>query len=135
MQATLYADGASRGNPGPAAAGAFLIAENHEVLAEVSCYLGETTNNVAEYQALIVGVEQALQLGVSQLKIKMDSQLVVRQILGEYRVKHPHLIPLFEKSRGLLAKLAKYSIHYIPREENHEADRLANWALDQQKIL
>ncbi|MCP5467888.1 MAG: ribonuclease HI family protein [Deltaproteobacteria bacterium] len=130
MRAILFADGASRGNPGPAGAGAYLLSEKGEVFAERSKYLGETTNNVAEYHSLIMGLEEAIKQGITQLSIKMDSQLVVRQMLGEYRVKQAHLIPLYQKAQGLLSQLKSFSIEYIPRAQNHEADRLANLALD-----
>ncbi len=130
MQATLYADGASRGNPGPAAAGGLILDKDQNPLAEISKYLGETTNNVAEYQSLIFGLEEAIKLGVSQLEVKMDSQLVVKQMLGEYRVKQAHLIPLHQKGKKLSGQFKQFSIVYIPRAQNHEADRLANLALD-----
>lgn len=128
---TLYADGGSRGNPGPAGAGAYLIDENDTPVAEVHRYVGETTNNVAEYQALILGLEEAIQHQATHLNILLDSQLLVRQIKGEYRVKQPHLQPLFQKAKQLLAQIPQWEIRHIPREENTEADRLANLAMDE----
>ena len=105
MKATLFADGGSRGNPGPAASGAVLLDERGEVLREVGTYLGRTTNNVAEWTGLLTGLEAALELGVSELDVRLDSELVVRQISGAYRVKHENLIPLYQKARGLLRAL------------------------------
>ncbi len=129
----LYTDGAARGNPGPAGAGAYLCTEEGEVVAEIAEYLGETTNNVAEYQGLIVGLKKLIEMGaqeVESLEIRADSELMVRQIQGKYRVKHPNLKPLFAEAIGLLKKIGKYSIKHIPREENSEADRLSNLAID-----
>ena len=134
MKVILYTDGAARGNPGPAGAGAYLCDEQAEMLAEVAVYLGETTNNVAEYQALLHGLRKALDLGADEIAIAADCQLMVRQILGQYRVKHPGLIPLYREALGLLKKFRKYSIKHIDREENYEADRLANQAVDQKGL-
>ena len=125
----LFTDGASKGNPGPAGAGWVLTAESGSVIEKTSKYLGEATNNEAEYQALILGLRNALALGVRQLRIYMDSELVVRQLNGLYKVKNPRLAVLFEEVRDLLSKFPKYVIIHIPREENREADRMANEAI------
>jgi ribonuclease HI len=127
---TLYCDGASRGNPGPAALGAVLYDEAGEPVAEVSEAIGEATNNVAEYGALVAGLERAVALGVDRILVRLDSQLLVRQITGEYRVKAAGLKPLYRKVRWLLAKIDTIEIEHIPREENTVADGLANAALD-----
>jgi ribonuclease HI len=126
----LYADGGARGNPGPAGAGAYLEDETGKPVARVYKYLGETTNNVAEYSALFFGLKEALRHQVTNLLIRMDSQLVVRQIQGSYRVKEPHLLKLYEKVMAQLAQIPEYEIEHIPREQNEEADRLSNLAID-----
>ncbi len=127
----LYADGGSRGNPGPAAAGAYLEDETGHPVARIYKYLGETTNNVAEYSALVFGLKEALRRGAKQLLIRMDSQLVIRQVEGTYRVKEPTLIKLHQKVTELLEQFPAYTLEHIPREKNEEADRLVNHALDQ----
>ena len=127
----LYADGGARGNPGPAGAGAYLEDEAGKPLARVYKYLGETTNNVAEYSALYFGLKEAIRHKAKHLLIRMDSQLVVRQIQGSYRVREPHLLKLYEKVMERLAQVPKYEIEHIPREENEEADRLSNLAIDE----
>jgi ribonuclease HI len=129
----LYVDGASRGNPGPAGAGAVLFGPQGEKRAEESRYLGETTNNVAEYQALLLGLELALDQGVKRLHIFADSQLVVNQLLGAYQVKKPHLLPLWQKARKTLQKFDTYAISHLDRSFNYEADRLARQAIDQHR--
>ena len=127
---TIHSDGAARGNPGPAAAGAVLTADDGTIVAEVSRYLGEMTNNQAEYRALILAVEEALRQGASELCIYADSELMVRQIKGEYRVKHEDLKPLFRDVMQALKRIGKFAIHHVPRERNKAADKLANLALD-----
>jgi ribonuclease HI len=126
----LYADGASRGNPGDAAIGAVLYAPEGEVLAEVSEAIGEATNNVAEYRAVIAGLEAALEHGVERLVVRLDSLLLVRQIRGEYRVKAPGLRPLFRRVLALTGGFTSFSIEHVRRESNTVADGLANAALD-----
>jgi len=125
---TLHADGASLGNPGPAGAGAVLHDQDGLVLAEVSQPLGRITNNQAEYRALILGLEQARLLGAPRLKIVMDSELVVRQVRGEYRVKNKGLKPLYDKAIGLLQDFRAYDILHVRRDLNAEADALASRA-------
>ena len=127
----LQADGAARGNPGPAAYGFVLDSPAEAEVASGGEAIGETTNNVAEYRGLIAGLERALALGVTRLEVRMDSELVVRQMSGRYRVKHPGLVPLFRRAQGLVARLESWTIRHVPREENKRADRLANRALDE----
>ena len=126
----LFADGAARGNPGPAAYGYVLDAPDGTALAEVGEAIGHATNNVAEYRGLIAGLERALALGVTELDVRMDSELVVRQMAGEYRVRHPGLIPLHARARDLVAQLTRCTIRHVVRERNRRADALANRALD-----
>lgn len=127
----LYADGGARGNPGPAGAGAYLTDGQGQCVGEIQKYLGETTNNVAEYSALILGLEAAQKHRPEKLSVYMDSQLVIRQLQGEYQVKQPHLKELHQKALTLLDAFPEVELKYIPREENHEADRLANAAMDE----
>jgi len=126
----LYADGASRGNPGPASIGAVLYDPTGAVVAEVSETIGETTNNVAEYRAFIAGLEAAVEMGVERLQVRLDSMLLVRQIRGEYRVKAPGLKPLHRRAMALADRFPAFSIGHVRREENTVADALANAALD-----
>jgi ribonuclease HI len=128
----LYADGGARGNPGPAGAGACLEDGEGNIIAEVYEYLGETTNNVAEYSALRLGLQEALKHRPAKLKIRLDSQLVVRQLDGSYRVKQPHLQELHREVSALLQRFPHYELEHIPREQNERADRLANQAMDEQ---
>ena len=127
----VYADGGSRGNPGPAGAGAYLENEDGEPVARIYKYLGETTNNVAEYSALIFGLKEALRQKAEEVTVRMDSQLVVKQISGEYRVKEPTLQKLHAQVLALLGGFKRYHAEHIPRAENAEADKLANIAMDQ----
>jgi ribonuclease HI len=127
----IHCDGASRGNPGEAGAGAVISDSRGRTLKELKSFLGLTSNNVAEYQALILALEKALELGARSAMVFLDSELVVRQIRGEYRVREPHLKPLYHKALELLNQFSQYSILYIPREENRRADQLANEAIDQ----
>lgn len=130
MKATLYADGGSRGNPGPAAAGAVLFDEHGEVLREIGTFLGTATNNVAEWTALLNGLEAALELGVDDLAVRMDSELVVKQLSGVYRVKHAGLIPLHARAKTLLRKFANVDVRHVRRKDNAAADALVNQVLD-----
>ncbi len=126
----IYSDGAARGNPGPAGAGAVLQGEDGHVIVEACRYLGEMTNNQAEYRALLLALEEAKTIGAEQLTIFADSELMVKQIMGEYRVKNDGLKPLFAEVRKLLRAFADYTIEHVPRDENRHADRLANLAID-----
>lgn len=131
MNARLYADGAARGNPGPAGSGAALVAPDGTVIAEMTRFLGHATNNVAEYTALIIGLEEATRQGIGHLDIRMDSLLVVQQMKGLWRIKHPGLKPLALQAGALLAGFPSRTIEHIPREQNGIADALANRAIDQ----
>jgi ribonuclease HI len=126
----LYADGAARGNPGPAAIGFALFDADGVALAEMGGVIGETTNNVAEYRALIAGLELALDREVTRVEIRIDSLLLVKQVIGEYRVKAAHLKPLHREVLRLLGRFDEWSIGHVRREANTVADGLANAALD-----
>ena len=125
----LYCDGASRGNPGPGAYGFVLLSEN-EIIFSQGARMGVVTNNVAEYEGLLKGLEKSLELGATEIAVRSDSQLLVRQLLGQYKVKAPHIIPLVEKAKRLLSRFKQVDISHIPREENSVADALCNEALD-----
>ncbi len=131
-EATLFADGGSRGNPGPAASGAVLVDGNGAIIDQVGLYLGRATNNVAEWTALCIGLEHAAELGIRRLAVRLDSELVVKQMRGEYRVKHEALQPLFRRARGLLSKFEHVDIAHVRRKDNALADRLVNEVLDQE---
>jgi ribonuclease HI len=126
----MFADGGSRGNPGPAASGAVLFDESGAVLREIGTYLGVATNNVAEWTGLLMGLEAALELGIDDLSVRLDSELVVKQISGAYRVKHEGLIPLHAKAKLLLRKFARVDVKHVRRKENAAADALVNQVLD-----
>ncbi|OFX33630.1 MAG: hypothetical protein A2Z07_04775, partial [Armatimonadetes bacterium RBG_16_67_12] len=126
----MFVDGASRGNPGPAAIGVIVQDARGRVVGEIAEYLGETTNNVAEYQALLHALKDAKARGASELEIYADSDLLVRQINGSYKVRSPHLAPLHAAAARALAGFAKWRIGHIPREKNTAADALANRAID-----
>jgi ribonuclease HI len=127
----LYADGAARGNPGPAGAGAVLLDQEGHIVAELTRALGRATNNVAEYRALILGLEEAKRLGASAIDVRMDSLLVVEQLRGRWRTKHPGLIPLALRAGQLLASFPEREIRHVPREQNLVADALSNRAIDE----
>ncbi len=127
---TLFADGACRGNPGRGGAGAVLMDVRGAVLAMGKKYLGQCTNNIAEYEALILGLEEALKRRCLRLHIRLDSELLVKQVRGEYKVKNPHLKILMERVRHLLSELETYTIQHTAREGNALADALANEAID-----
>ncbi len=123
-------DGASRGNPGPAGAGAVLATPDGDVVAEIAEGLGETTNNVAEYTAVIHGLQRASELGATDVLVRSDSLLLVNQLTGRYRVKTPHLVPLARRARELAAGFDRVRFEHVPRGRNVEADRLANIGVD-----
>jgi len=127
----LRCDGASRGNPGPAGAGMALFDPQGRLQATKGRYLGQATNNVAEYQALLLGLAEAHRLGVKQIRVLADSELMVKQLTGLYRVKAPHLIPLWRQALHTLKKFEAWAIAHVPREENRLADEAANRAIDQ----
>ena len=132
----MRTDGAARGNPGPAAAGAVLLdadapgGERAAPVATVSEALGIATNNVAEYVALVLALETAERLGAREVELRLDSQLIVEQLAGRYRVRDPKLAPLYRAALERLARLERWSARHVPRAENRVADALANAALD-----
>jgi ribonuclease HI len=124
----IHIDGASRGNPGEAGFGVWVEAGDQSI--GLYGYLGPATNNVAEYQALLFALRYALKAGAPRVEICSDSELVVRQVTGRYRVKHPGLQPLHREAVELMKRLSSVTLRHVPREANREADRLANRALD-----
>lgn len=124
------ADGASRGNPGPAAFGAVVYDATDAELRALGGVIGRHTNNVAEYRGAIAAVEAALELGATELELRLDSELIVRQIEGRYRVKNTALKPLYARLQRLLSRLDVVRIRHVPRAQNSRADELANAALD-----
>ena len=130
MKGTLWTDGGARGNPGPAAVGYVLEAEDGTVLASHGEAIGTATNNVAEYRALIAGLEKAAEVGVDELEVVSDSELLVKQMRGEYKVKSETLRGLFEQASGLATRLGLVRYTAVRREHNELADRLVNEALD-----
>jgi len=130
MELTLYTDGASRNNPGEAGAGV-LVLENGSPVATIARYLGITTNNIAEYSAAILGLEYAVKLGASHVSLFADSELLVKQLNGEYKVRNAGLKPLYARAKELIARIDSVEVQYIPREKNKEADSLANKAIDE----
>lgn len=126
----LYIDGASRGNPGRAGIGVVLCDDAGEPVKEISESIGEATNNVAEYRALIRGLEEARALGADTVEVYTDSELLARQINGLYGVHSPHLQPLYRRARTLLRLFQSASVQHIPRSQNQHADRLAKAATD-----
>lgn len=126
-------DGAARGNPGPAAIGGVIEDEDGQGLMDFGECIGETTCNVAEYKAVIRAIEKALELGATEITLRLDSQLLTRQLQGRYRVKAPHLRPLHQQALGLLGRFKRWEVVEVSRGENAAADRLANRALDRQR--
>jgi ribonuclease HI len=129
----VHTDGASRGNPGEAGAGIVISDVLGRTVKEFKAFLGVATNNVAEYRAAILGLEKALELGAGNLTLYLDSELVGRQIKGEYKVREDHLKPLHRQATDLLGRFFGYHIECVAREENRRADQLANEAIDQRK--
>lgn len=127
--AQAWIDGGARGNPGDAGYG--VLFEGPDGTEEICGFLGRTTNNVAEYAGAIAALSYAHHRGVKRLEVFSDSQLLVRQVLGEYKVKSPHLVPLFLQLLSLRRKFDDFHIQHIPREQNRDADRLANVAIDE----
>lgn len=126
MKGKLYCDGASRGNPGEAGIGCVIFYDGER--REISEYIGIATNNTAEYNALIRGLEEALSLGIDEIEVYSDSELLIRQLKGVYKVRNQGLLPLYEKVLELLRKFKKYQLNHIGREENRLADSLAKEA-------
>jgi len=127
----LYCDGASRGNPGPSSFGWTLVDESGKCVGEAGKKLPDGTNNIAEYEAMVAGLQAAIELGIRQLVVRADSELVIRQVTGRYKVKSPGLIPLYQKVRELSGRFDRIAFEHVPREQNKRADALANMALDQ----
>lgn len=127
----IHIDGASRGNPGEAAFGVYVADEKNAPVAELYGYLGRATNNVAEYQALLHALRYALARGARRVRVFSDSELVVKQIDGRYRVKHPDMQPLHQQAGTLLRQFEHATVTHVRREQNKDADRLANRALDE----
>ena len=128
---SLFTDGACRGNPGNGGAGAVLVGDSGEVVSTAKRFLGHCTNNVAEYQALLLGLDEALGRGATAISIYLDSELLVRQIQGVYRVKNPSLKPLMADIQALLGRFETWQVAHVPRRENAMADKLANEAIDE----
>ncbi len=128
----IKSDGGARGNPGPAGIGAVLYKQNDELLTTISQYIGIATNNQAEYKAIIAALKKAIELKATEIIAYLDSELIVKQVKGEYRVKNKDLAPLFLELHNLKLSFKKSQFIHIPREENKEADRLANQAMDEQ---
>jgi len=126
----VHVDGGARGNPGPAAAAAVAATPDGQPLGESSAYIGEATNNVAEYRAVLLGLELARELGAQAVEIVNDSELVARQIGGEYKVKNPGLKPLFEETMRALRTFDRWAVRNVRREHNERADELVNEELD-----
>ena len=125
----IFTDGTAEPNPGPAAIGAIIKDEQGKLITSISQPIGQATNNQAEYRAIIAALENAISLGASQVDIHSDSELVVRQIDGRYRVKNAALKPLYQRVKQLQSQLKGFTITHIPRQQNIEADSLANMAL------
>ncbi len=134
-RAIIYTDGGSRGNPGPSALGVVIEDERGKVLKEYSHYLGEATNNQVEYEAVIFALQKAKQLKIKELEIRTDSELIGKQLRGEYKIKDFDLQPLFLKAWNLRLDYEKVNIKIIPREQNKKADKLVNQELDSKNKL
>ncbi len=130
MKVVVHVDGGARGNPGPAAAAAVLSTPDGDVLDEASEFLGVATNNVAEYRGLLLGLARAKALGASEVDVVNDSELVAKQVNGQYKVKHPAMRPLYLDAMHALREFARWSIRSVPRAQNADADALVNQALD-----
>ena len=133
VKVVLHVDGGARGNPGPAAIGVVVSAPDGEVLEELGERIGVATNNVAEYRALLRGLERAQALGASEVEIVNDSELVARQLIGAYKVKHPAMKPLHAEAIAALRRLDAWRVRSVPRAQNARADELVNQALDAQR--
>jgi ribonuclease HI len=131
LRAILHTDGGARGNPGPAGIGVVMKDESGQVIGEIAQGIGRATNNVAEYKALVAGLELALNHGVTDIEIFSDSELVVSQLKGEWKIKSDSLRRLAVDARRLMNKFASSSIAHVPREENADADKLANQGMDE----
>ena len=130
MKLVVHVDGGARGNPGPAAAAAVVSDADGTVLDEATLFIGEATNNVAEYRGLLLGLERARELGADEVEVIGDSELVAKQIDGTYKVKHPAMKPLYAEAMAALRGFDRWSVRTVPREQNADADALVNQALD-----
>jgi ribonuclease HI len=130
MKLILFADGGSRGNPGPSAAGAVLFDTKRKKIAEIKKFLGHATSNQAEYSAALLGIKKAQMLGATEIEIFLDSKLVVEQLAGNWKIKDLHLKKIAEKIQTQLAQFENWKIKHVPRTQNREADRLVNEALN-----
>jgi ribonuclease HI len=130
LRVTVHVDGGARGNPGPAAIGVVISGPGGELLDELGEAIGTATNNVAEYRALLRGVQRAAELGARELELVNDSELVAKQLTGVYKVKHPAMKPLYLEAISALGGFDRWQIRSVPRAENAHADRLVNEALD-----
>lgn len=130
MTFVIHVDGGARGNPGPAAIGVVISSPDGELVDELAERIGVATNNVAEYRALLRGLQRAAELGAREVEVVGDSELVARQITGAYKVKHPAIKPLHEEAVGALRAFDRWSIRTVPRAQNARADELVNAALD-----
>ncbi|MBI4335400.1 MAG: ribonuclease HI family protein [Candidatus Omnitrophica bacterium] len=126
----LFIDGAARGNPGPAGLGVVIKDENKNTIKEFYKYIGAATNNIAEYNALVYGLQEAHMLGAEEAILNVDSELVVQQLKGEFRVRDPKIKLLFDQAIHLINGFKKFEVRHIRREENKEADKLANKAIN-----
>jgi ribonuclease HI len=131
MKVIVHVDGGARGNPGPAAAACVITSPEGEVLGEHTQLLGAVTNNVAEYRALLLGLERARELGASEIEVIGDSELIAKQVRGIYKVKHEAMKPLHSEAKAALKQFERWSIRTVPRARNAHADALVNAALDQ----
>jgi ribonuclease HI len=131
VRTRLFTDGAARGNPGPAGAGAVIVNPAGHIVAKVGKFLGDSTNNVAEYMGLILGLKRAKAMGIKELDVLADSELMVKQLSGEYAVKAEHLKPLHLEAEALLKGFEDVTVRHIPREENSAADAMSNRAIDE----
>jgi len=130
MRLVVHVDGGARGNPGPAAVGVVLHTPEGDLVERVGASIGVATNNVAEYRGVLLGLERALERGASEVELVNDSELVARQLTGEYRVKNAGIKPLHAQARAQLAQFQRWSIRTVPRERNTDADALVNAVLD-----
>ena len=130
MKLVVHVDGGSRGNPGPAAAGAVISTPDGAVVDELGEALGIATNNVAEYRGLLLGVRRAAELGATEVEVVNDSELVAKQVNGQYKVKHPDMKPLHAESLRALEAFDRWTIRSVPRAQNAAADALVNQTLD-----
>jgi ribonuclease HI len=133
MTYQIYSDGACRGNPGPSGIGAVILNDKGKVVHEISKYIGVVTNNVAEYEALLEALDYCVKKKISPVEILADSQLMIRQLSGQYKVKHPNMIPLHQKAKEYMTHLKITGFTHVLREFNKRADALANAGIDNHK--